>query len=140
MFKRLALLAVLALAATPALAATDVATAVKSMATLRAAINAGAGTSFTSFVFIPGYGVSTQDSDFESDNTAWVSAFAQVKGLSAVLWQTLQGLDPNEYVSFNFEISHYGGTPSDTFTARQKFSAGGKPEAWEVFVNGVKQP
>ena len=138
--KRVALVAALAFAVTSALAANDIHAAVTSSAAVIAAIDASAKNRFGDFVFLPGYGLTTDSYAYGKDLTPWTDDFAQIKGMSAVLRQTFKGLDPNEYVSFNFRVVHYSNAPDDIITARQKFSGGGKPEAWEVWLNGVKQP
>jgi hypothetical protein len=120
-------------------ATTDIKLLTESIKPLLAALNAAAKMNYDEPAYLPGYGLSFVDSVCDSSKTRWQDIYVQIKGMTAALGQTVKGLDSNEWLSLttNFICDRESGNP--TITVREKGSDLGKPDKWEVWIDGVLQ-
>jgi hypothetical protein len=118
------------------LAAADIKTAIESLKPMIAAISAASKINFSDAVYLPGYGLNYKGSECGDSKTLWPVIYQQIKGLNAALAQTVKGLDAGDWLSFSvqFVCDRAAGDPS--FVARIKGTDNGKPEKWEVWIDG----
>lgn len=121
-----------------AVAQTNVKLALDSSDVLLSAVKSGSKVGFSDFVYLPGYGISTAGTKIGEYPKEQAAIFAQIKGLTAALASTVKGVDANEYVSFNVLFINFSADDVNV-TYREKFADLGKPDKWEVWVDGVLQ-
>jgi hypothetical protein len=88
--------------------------------------------------YLPGYGISFSTQQCEKFSERWTADYAQIKGLTAALGQTIKGVDPQEWLSISISYVCDFSNGDTQVTARVKGADIGK-DLWEVWVNGKKQ-
>lgn len=124
-----------------AYAATDIKQVTETIKPLIAALNTSAKTDFSVNEpnYLPGYGLAYVDSICDNSKTRWGDIFQAIKGFTSALGQIVKGLDTEDWLSFTFVFQCDRESGNPTYTVRQKGGDLGKPDKWEVWINGVLQ-
>jgi hypothetical protein len=105
---------------------------------VRKAINGAARTSFGSWIFLPGYGLSTSASILADWKKDWPVKFLLIKSMTTTLASTVKAVDGGDWMSYT--IIYVSLFASDnTITTRIKFKDLSDANAWEVWINNTKQ-
>ena len=135
--KKLIIIALLALSSL-ALAASNFAVFNESSKAWLGALNGSAKFRLDNPAYLPGYGIAFSTQACEKYSERWVADYAQIKGLTAALGQTIKGIDPQEWLSISINYVCDFSNADVQVTARIKGADIGK-DTWEVWVDGKKQ-
>ena len=135
--KKLFVIAVLALSSL-ALAASNLTVFTESSKAWLGALNGSAKFRLSNPAYLPGYGIAFSTQVCDKFSERWVADYAQIKGLTAALGQTIKGVDPQEWMSISINYVCDFSNGDVQVTARTKGADIGK-DVWEVWVDGKKQ-